>query len=465
MQHLRFSRVEVTSNPTGKYSGYAAVINLITKQDYEGYEGRVFHNDGLNFSKYNAKRLVYDNNDANFSYTRNRLTLSAWGNLNHGYGEFDSWYDRYYKMNGIHESVVKNSDESMNYDGSEWYGKGMASADYMFGRHRSMSVVYNYSGSAQYGNVNRTLQRYSDNEPTHITHLSQTGEGMVKGDVHNLAIFYRDNSGKIKYDTDVNYRYSNSVSKDSLYETTGFMLNNHFKDKDQFMRYRISGWTMMANDKLDLSSGYVLTWKSYQRSDNNTGVKLNENSYLRNKIWLSSTYSFNNSSKISLSAWAELIRLKSGGQTENQVPTGGNLMLYFQLSRKNWLRFNYDTNVEYPTQGLSNSYGYFTDSLSYKTGNPWLKSNLSHNFRFWLDLWWCFNIQGGYNIAPNRISSIAELRNGVLPSGTQGVYAAYIPQNTRYEEWWASMSFTKRFLKNFVYKADVKFMKGLCILS
>ena len=460
MQHIRFRSIEITTNPTGKYLGYDAVINLITKTDYQGYEGRYFHNDGLSFTKYNSKTLVYDNNDFNVSYTKNKLTLSAWGHLNLGYGGFDTWWDKYYKINGMHESVVKNSDGSMNYNGRETYAKGMASMDYMFDKYRSMSVVYNYNGSVRHGNTNKTLHRSYDRNWPDVTVLSQTGLTRYSGDVHNFAMFYRDNSGKIKYDTDVNYRYSLSTSLDSMSETTGFCLNNRFRDNDHFLRYRLSGWTNMVNDRLNLSGGYILTWKSYTRKDYHSGLVLNSNSYLRNKLWVTSTYSFSNAVKFSLSAWAEHIRLKNRNHTENQLPVGGNLMMYYQLSKKNWLRFNYDCYVEYPTQELSTSYGYFTDSLTYRTGNPWLKSNLTHDFRFWLDMWWCFNVQGGYKIAPNKFCSIVELRDGTLSNGSQGLFAANVPQNTHYHEWWASMSFTKRFLKNFLLKADVRFFKG-----
>lgn len=461
MQHIRFSRIEIIFNPTGKYSGYDAVINLVTKRDYEGYEGRLLHNDGLSFNKkYNSKTLIYDNNDFNTSYTRNKVTLSAWGNLNLGYGGFDNWYERYNKTNGMHETVVKNADGSMNYDGRERYPRGMFSMDYMLDKNRSVSVVYNYNGYTQYGNTNNTLLRYFDGNPSDVIALSQTGRSKQSGNVHNSAIFYRDNSGRIKYDMDVNYRYTLHKTLSSMHETTGFCLNNRFLDYDHFLRYRVSGWTLAANDRLNLSGGYLLTWKSYTRKNYDSGLKLNANSYLRNKFWVTSMYSFKNNAKVSLSAWAEHIHLKSGNSTGNQVPVGGNMMMFFQLSKKNWLRFNYDCYVEYPDKGQSSNYGYFSDSLTYMTGNPWLKSNITHAFRFWLDMWWCFNIQGGYNVIPDRIQSVAELREGIMPNGRQGLFAAYVPQNTRYKEWWTSLSFTKRFLKDFVYKADAKLYKA-----
>ena len=51
LQHIRFDRMEIVHNPTGKYQGYDVLINFHTKENYEGYEGYVFHNNMLHFNK------------------------------------------------------------------------------------------------------------------------------------------------------------------------------------------------------------------------------------------------------------------------------------------------------------------------------------------------------------------------------------------------------------------------------
>ena len=38
LHHLRFEKVEIIDQPKGKYEGYDALINLVTKKNYEGYE-------------------------------------------------------------------------------------------------------------------------------------------------------------------------------------------------------------------------------------------------------------------------------------------------------------------------------------------------------------------------------------------------------------------------------------------
>ena len=39
LHHVRFEKVEIIDQPKGKYEGYDALINLVTKKNYEGYEG------------------------------------------------------------------------------------------------------------------------------------------------------------------------------------------------------------------------------------------------------------------------------------------------------------------------------------------------------------------------------------------------------------------------------------------
>ena len=83
-----------------------------------------------------------------------------------------------------------------------------------------------------------------------------------------------------------------------------------------------------------------------------------------------------------------------------------------------------------------------------------MRPSVSHQWKVWFDAWWCFNAQAGVTYAPNTITAISELRHGSLPSGVDGDYVASTYVNSRYLSPWVSVSFTKRFAKDFVYKAD-----------
>jgi hypothetical protein len=456
LQHIRFDRVEIIDRPQGQYQGYDVLINLHTKKDYEGYEGRLYHDNGVTLSDYCGKKLIFDNENTYFTYTKNKLTLYGGFNYYFGQGSFNKWWTRYYPLNGLKNEVIENADHSKNTVVFERNLYGNVSADYLIDAKRSVSVVYAYTDQGSNTYCNFTLLRSHDGTDDEQT-LRQNTRTRNNDCEHSWAVFYRDNAGRIKFNTDFNYRYSPSVNRYAQDESLGFSLDNYFRDRMNYTRFRLSGWMDLTGNGLTLSAGYINTWKDYTRRDYYSRKKLNGNSYLRDKLWATISRRFSDKAQISLTGWAEQVHLENDGQKKNQLPLGGNAMVFYRLSAKNWMRLNYDCNVEYPDQGRSTAYGYFTDSLTWTGGNPWLKSNVSHDIRFWIDLWRCFNFQTGYIFSPNRFCSIGEAREGTLPSGAQGTYASYVYQNTRYNEWWASVSLTKRFCKNFVYKADFQY--------
>lgn len=457
IQHIRFDRIEIIDKPQGKYQGYDVLINLHVKEHYEGYEGMVNTNEAFSLNNANSKHFMFENTGASFSYTKEKWNIYAYAFSYFGQGGTDYWWSKQYLQNGIKEEVLSNADGKKNWISFERIQTGQLSADYTINKNQSLSIVYQYNAGRDYDNYNHySILR---------TNANTNSEELVERDTHthgrnsehSVALFYRNDQGKIKWNTDFNYRFIPSKYRSDQQESGGFQLFNHFKDQMDFTRFRLSGWTNFANAHATLSAGYENTWKSYKRKEEENDQLLNSNSYFRNRLWASVSYRFDNNAQLMLSGWAEHVRLKSAEETKNQVPVGGSFMAYYQLSRKNWMRLNYDCSTEYPDRGMSSEYGYFTDSLTWSGGNPWLKTNLTHRINYWIDLWWCFNFQTGYVYSPNTFNTIEEVREGTLANGMPGKYVASTYQNTDYKEWWASISVTKRFCRNFVYKADLKY--------
>lgn len=457
MQHIRYDQVEIITKPIGQYQGYDVLINFHTKENYEGYEGNLFHNSGFVFNNATEHRFLLDNDYGSITYTKNKLTLFAWCNMSMTKDGHNEWYEQYYKLNGLRNSVAQNPNGSKNSITDYLYGNTVLSADYAFSKYRSISFAYDFNTYKDNGSNDVTIDRTFDDDRANIR-LRQTMSNRNRTGEHSVGIFYHDNSKKVKFSTDVNYRYMSSHYRNKMDETTGFTLDNNFRDHRNFLRYRLSGWTRLADRRLYLSTNYIGTWKSYSRRNYTTHEKLNSNGYLRNRLSGTMSYTFARNAQMSATVWAEHIHLMSGNQVGNQIPVGGNLMFFQKLKGKNWIRLNYDCSVEYPDQTISTEYGYFIDSLTWSGGNPWLKSNVGHHFRIWFDAWNCFNIQAGCTLSPNRFCPITEVAEGILPSGTIGTYARRTYQNSDYKEWWASTSLTKRFRQNILYKADMKYV-------
>lgn len=458
MQHIRYDYIEIVNHPTGKYDGYEVLVNLHTKQDYKGYEGYVYNNTGLFLNKYHDNPFF--NNDASFTYTRNKLTFSVYGHFYTAKGKYTKWFEQYYKQVGQHNTAIGNFDGSPTDRFKEPRARIVVSGDYKFDKYRSLSFSYRYNGEWTTNSDAMTILRSYDDLRDDVK-LGESSGSYTQSNEHAFGLYFNDNSGKVKYSANAYYRHMPTKNYGHMEETTGFATSNYFRDRMHYLSYGLDGWTRTgSNEKLYLSAGYVGTWKSYLRRDRNTDAELNSNSYLRNRLLATSSYSFTPKITLSATAWIEHVHSKSGSLTDNSLPFGGNMMLFFRLSNTNYMRFNYDCNVAYPDQEMSSNYAYFTDSLTMNSGNPLLKSNVTHNFRFWFDAWNCFNVQTGFSFSPNTFTYIVDTAEGTLPSGQHGNYVQYAWKNTRYREWWASASFTKRFLKNFIYKADVKYTMG-----
>lgn len=458
IQHIRFDRIDIIDHPTGMYQGADVLINLHLKQNYQGYEGYVSNNEALNFNSANKKKLIWEDTNISASAVSGKWSFYAWAH--HNFGQTKSWqtWSKEYPLNGLKEKVLHN-DNNDNWCGFDRKANANISADYTIDKKRSLSFVYqmNQTGSNSY-NYYMLERNHNDNLGTIISSdtLSQDIRNRSNNTEHSFGLFWRDNKRKIMYDANLNYRYTSGLSYTNLNESTGFVLDNNFKNRMNYLRGTVFSAMQLCNSKLTLNAAYIFTLKDYKLFNGYTASTLNQNRYIRNNFSFAVAYNFRNNSSLALSYWAEVVSIKSNGTKATQCPMGGNFMFFYKLSRCNWFRLNYDCSVNYPDQGMSSSYGYFTDSLTWTGGNPWLKTSVKHNVRGWLDMWNCFNFQAGYIYAPNNINSITLLRYGTLPSGVQGNYAANVYENTKFDQLWFSTSLTKRLWRDLLLKADAR---------
>ena len=458
LHHHRFARVEIIDHPTGKYQGYDVLVNLITVKNYEGYEGGLAANQRMMPAGVNAGKFVFLQQQGAFTYTRDKWNFVAFADRKVGNKAHNQrWYEKTYPMHGLTERVLhdKNTYEGLD---DNTHTTLNASVDYQLNKKHSFSWTYAYNYSRNQNQMNYLLEQTRTQVGT-VDTIAVSDVNNTYGNNHSTALFYRGKTGVWSYDADFNYVYNRTTPDNELQKGLNFYLHNHYNDHMNYTRFRSSAWRSFLDNHLNLSFGYQNTWKDYKREDFDTRNQLNANGFLRNKVWfnLFSRFGASEKNNASLSGSAEQIHVRSNGKSEDQMAWSANAMYWRKLTEKNWIRFNYDCDVSYPNQEQTSSYGFFTDSLTWSGGNPFLRSDITHQVRMWFDAWWCFNVQAGVIYAPNMIDGITELRHGMLPSGVHGNYIANTTVNSSYHEPWVSVSFTKRFLKNFIFKADANY--------
>jgi len=454
VQHYRYSKIEITNHPTGKYSQADVLINLVTKKNYEGYEGNLYDQTYMLPEKTDKAFVTSEYVSGYTSYTRNKLTLSARGGYNYQDAEIYNPWKRHYKLSDIKDTSIdtggRNFTEKINR------GNLYLSADYVFNKNNSISFVYSTD-------MNDKRDYYENDAFTRTIAGKENGvytrnqENQINSEQHSFAAYYRGKLGQYKYDIDYNYRFSPEIYKDEYSESSAYSYLVHFKDKMDFSRFSMFVNRTFLKEKLYVHMQYVNTWKQYNRKNYETSQLLNENSYLRNYVQAGFSTDLIKKTNIQGQIWGEHIHMKSMSNTESQIPFGWTLSTTYHLNDKNWMMLVYNSGISYPDKQSSSSYGYFTDSLTWTGGNPSLRSSTTQSLRFHIDLWRCFNFQTGFTLLPNRFSRIDEYRYGMLSTGSYGNYIANIPVNSNYRDLWASVSLTKRFCTNFLYKFDLKY--------
>lgn len=108
MNQNRFDKINITYNPTGKYRGYDAVINLKTRPHYKGYDGTVSLDGAIYTGNRNGNGNALGSESAagQFTYTYDKINVG--GQLNNSWSKegSTSYSEDYYPLNGIRQTVL-----------------------------------------------------------------------------------------------------------------------------------------------------------------------------------------------------------------------------------------------------------------------------------------------------------------------------------------------------------------------
>lgn len=453
LHHLRFSKVDVIPNPSGKYSSYDVVLNLHSKADYIGYEGNATAQGSLVPTDGNGhgKNLSGGYGAASFTYTRNRWNFVGRYSCTYQQGEttdMESTVTNH--ANGLRESYV-DADKSKLYRIHNLY----AAADCQLDKRHSLSLSYSFSTDATDDYARTGVERLWLSGGKRDTIVASMHDG-VNSQRHTLGLHYRGQCGKWNYMYDFNYVNDGWDSDKAYVQSSGFGYGYFYRKHMDLVRTRSEVNRLFLGNKLYVSAGYNFTLKDYSQKDRTTGSVLGENKYLRNEFWTWMSYRLDDATDMNFTASAERIHAKSlNYEDRNWVYNLGG-KFYHKWSKWLWMRLNYSTSITHPQLDQVTEHGYFTDSLSWRGGNPSLRSQVCHVGKVFLEFFSLFNIEAGYSFSGNLFSTITDVGEGVLPSGVYGRYVTYVPQNTSYRELWLNFYIRKR-LKSLDLSANVRY--------
>ena len=220
LANLRFKKIEVYDHPDGRLSGYYAVVNLITYENWQGYDFR-----GLNIatvlpSSDYGNMLSRRGHDYTYTYTRPKFDISSNLTYNHKDTRFLQAFDiigndlRYYSDGSSDYTNIQKSDNYSMY----------IDFDYKINKNHSLSAKYSFCNDD--GDIDSHHERViSENLSTGIKNEMErrsSNHSEIKN--HAISIFYSGTVRKWKFNVEVTrdiyfekrkYTYSESKNLES----------------------------------------------------------------------------------------------------------------------------------------------------------------------------------------------------------------------------------------------------------
>lgn len=390
----RIDRVEVIKNPVGKYAadGYTAVINIITKKDYSGFDITVNSNPLVNFITPVGNKPVFfqQNSNVNILYTYKKLNL----------------YATYFGFTGnikvpstseVHYGDLMVKTPSMDYNNPNTHGLNnyhqmSVGGDYLLKEGNTLALEVNYNTG--YNNMTTT-----SNLNTYLNNIL-TGQSTSTSFSHNTfdiltsTLTYNGKwSNKSNFTADLRYRHSTPSNLSTFVQ--GEDINSESRNNQVENFYRINAqYTYQFTPKFSMDIGYGAIVDRYNLYQNNSVLTQNQ---LRNRPSVYFSYTFSDKLNMKIGAMVEIFEQNislpaSADLKQSQTGFLPYARIMYKVSDNLNFTLGYKATPGYPDVNSINTFKTQQDSLTWSVGNPNLKLsnyqvvNLNVNFLKYFNL-------------------------------------------------------------------------------
>lgn len=443
LNHIRFDRIDVIRNPSGRYAEYDLLINLHTKEDYEGYDGNVYSYANIRPSYRKGYAFADGYTAPSITYTKNRWNFSVNPIYMFYRNETDSYTSSQYLLNNLEDRSIPNADGSPTKR-TYWKRWSMdVSLDYQFNKNHSLSMRYyvsfadadNYSRSTF---VNGPLDKSAPADTVVMRNVFRDN-----GQYHKWGLFY---TGRVKgwgIWLGANYIHNPWKVKDRTDRTSGFEVVNDMRQQLNHTWVNLDVDRSFFDGKMSVNFGYEDNWRKYHAWCLDTDASLTSSVERRHRWYASLSYRISQSTMFRINGGMTFADNRSGQIRDSQ--TLYSLGAYFSQDFKDgFIDVRYNRGVSNPSAQQMRDYGQFTDTLTWSGGNPLLKSVETNNVQVQVS-WKRFFLRASCDITPTKIVDIVDARTGILPNGINGDYYAFQPQNTYYRGWKVDSGWYKNF--------------------
>jgi len=407
----RLKNIEITKDPSGKYGleGYAAVINVILKQDYKGMELSLFNQAIIDSDSKDSKYMLPINNfSLGYNYTYNKINFySKYSHQLNNLSFPSSVIKNYNNGRKISETALNNSENLKKHSLDDGAIFGI---DYYINPRNTISIETGVNNII-FNNDDTTLNyEYKEtNGSTLLDSYSLINKVNDKSSSNYQSVFY---IGKFSDRDELNIDFTKSFYKEN---STSLFSKNNILDRTDYSKnsqntYKLNtDFNRSINEKSSFNIGY-----GFNFIKNNNQFNSQDFSYQDTRHKLFGYYAFKPNKKLAI---------KTGIAGELSTPEAlGKKIAYFiyqpyldvkyNYSKKLDFKLKYRSKSNYPNLSQANPNTIYLDDQTVSTGNPNLKPSVTHKISVRSNILQGFlSIEPYYHFSNNYISQFGKLRN------------------------------------------------------
>ncbi len=438
----RFAKVVVDNHPSGQYDGYDAVINLITKTHYTGYDGVLLGSaDYLPELRHSSSTpFINQNGQIEATYTRDKWNFALSGQFDRYDQGHSMGYEKYYRLNDYWQKVEQPAGSEPNQVNKGNMGSYSFYTDYLVNDNHRISAGITV-GPSTGQSTERSIMTYGYGDTGEVGKVVNYDRTRMSGAMYvkGMLTYHGTVGGWALHAeaglSDNHYRRYHEV------ERAGYRLDDRRRMKVVFGWGGASAVKRMLSNKLTLSMYDYATWADYKERNLVSERVLSDDRMFRNQLGADLAYS--PVWKWSVGAGLGLNSISNSWgdmrATHHTPRLKANAMW---SSTKVMVRFNYSAATAFPSLPLLQDYSTPVDSLIVQRGNPALKPTVTHNFNLMVNILRDLTLNGTYTIGHNAVYDIAEDGGSLVPS----VVMDY--RNGSSASWRANVNYTKM-IRNF----------------
>lgn len=451
----RFSNVEVTVMPSGRYQGYDVLINLKMKPDFTGIEGNLSTYNHINPNYISKDKLGGSSFSGLFDYMNGKWNFYVDDYLSWYHDEKDESYDNLYPFLSLREKTLANP---KGMPTAHSYNRGnrlSLNADYKINHKHIIGMVYglnlkNYDFKSYQVISTENLASGESDE------FTSTEDNSNDETSHYVGIFYEGRDIKGWYvGSRINYGISLFNNRNLYERTNGY--ESLYKTKPD-MNYTFFSLYLNRRlfNKISLSIDYNYTNRNRKTRniiDDEIVSRMREN---RHYAGIGIDYQLGMKTYLSGGVWYLNNSINSSGVSTHNSILGFRGMVRHTFNDKLGLLISYVTTTYPPSSSQLSDYGEFTSPYEYSSGNPDLKITKSNSLNCDLNFLNMFTLTGAWYYFHNNVGNIQTEKEGMKPDGTFGSYVYNSPCNYDMHSFNIKLSFYKQ-IKGFNINSSITY--------